>query len=346
MLRRLIHWSQPIFLIAAIGAIGWFLADQWPLLRTYPWRLDWRWLLLTLLLTLASWAVEIWIWRYLLSALGGKLPFLVATRLWFLSAIVRYIPGNVWQPLSLTLYNRRYGIAPEATLTSLVLFQIVTMLATAPILVVYFVWLDDKSLAAQFLANFPMAMIWLAIVPVLVFLLRPQWLVQILNWVLARLQRPPLAVRLTSGALLLLILVALFDWLLWGGVFASFTFAVTGSGMGASAPNPAMVVPLLVASYPLATVIGYLSFITPSGFGVREGAFYLLLTPHLAGGVVTVIALGLRVWSILAELIVAAISAPFERQSIAAITPAEPLLSETVIASEPLVAPEFPRKTM
>jgi hypothetical protein len=59
-----------------------------------------------------------------------------------------------------------------------------------------------------------------------------------------------------------------------------------------------------------------------------------------------VIALGLRVWSILAELIVAAISAPFERQSIAAITPAEPLLSETVIASEPLVAPEFPRKTM
>jgi uncharacterized membrane protein YbhN (UPF0104 family) len=322
MLRRLVHWLQPTFLLLAIVAIGWFLASQWPTLRTYPWRLHWGWLLATCAFSLASWAVEIAIWRHLLATLGGKLPYLVAARLWFLSAVVRYVPGNVWQPLSLTLYSRRHGVSPEATITSLVLFQVVMLLAIAPILVVYFVWLDTKSLAAQFVANFPPALLWLALIPVLAFLLRPQWLVQLLNWGLARMKRTPLALQLTSGKLFLLIAVSLFDWLLWGAMFASFTFAVIGDELASGRSGeftlaPLQIAPLLVASYPIATLIGFLALITPSGFGVREGAFYLLLTPHIAGSVVTVIALGARVWGVVSELLAALISAPFERASLA-----------------------------
>jgi hypothetical protein len=313
MLRRLVRWLQPAFLLLAVIAIGWFLANQWPVLRSYPWRLHWGWLLATCVITLASWALEIAIWRHLIVALGGILPYWAAARIWFLSALVRYVPGNIWQPISLTLYSRRHGVLPEVTITSIVLFQVVMLLATAPILVAYFVWIDAKSLAAQFVAAFPPLLLWLAMIPVLAFLLRPQWLVQLINWALARLQRPPLAMQLTSGSLFLLIVVSLLDWLLWGGVFAAFTFAVAGEGIRASAGSEAAIAPLLVASYPIANLIGFLALITPSGFGVREGAFYLLLTPHIAGSVVTVIALGVRVWGLLNELLFAFISMPFER---------------------------------
>jgi glycosyltransferase 2 family protein len=335
MLRRLVQWLQPVVLILSMLAIGWFLTNQWPTLRNYPWRLDWRWLLATCVVTLASWGVEIAIWRHLLVSLGGHLSFWTAARLWFLSAIVRYIPGNIWQPLTLTLYSRRHGVPPETTITSIVLFQVVILLAVIPIFVGYFLWIDTTSFAAQYVAHVPQAFLWLALAPLLLFLLRPQWLIQLLNWGLARLQRPPLATQLTSGRLLMLILASLFVWLLWGGVFVCITFAVAGDGVA----DRAAITPLLIASFPIANTIGLLSLITPSGFGVREGTFFLLLTPQIDGGVVTVIALALRVWGVLNELLLALISLPFEQASIASqgnepTVPFDSAIAEPVVASD------------
>lgn len=313
MLRRLVHWLQPIFFTLAIIAIVWFLADQWPALRTYPWRIHWGWLGAALFLSLASWALEIIVWQQLLATLGGKLSFWTASRIWFLSAIVRYIPGTIWQPLSITYYTRRHGVPPETAITSVILFQVIMALASAPILVAYFLWLDTKSLATEFAANLPSVVIWLILLPIIAFLLRPQWLIHLLNWGLTRMKRPPIAAKLTSLTLLTLILVALVDWLLWGSLFAAFTFAFAGDGIATNAAERFAIAPLLIASYPIANVIGLLTMISPSGFGIREGAFYLLLTPQIDGSVVTVIALGSRVWSIVGELLLASISYVFEQ---------------------------------
>ena len=310
MLRRLVRWLQPIFLILSVIAIGWFLSNQWPTLRSYPWRLDWGWLLATCVLTLASWGVEIAIWQHLLAALGGKLPYWVAARIWFLSAVVRYVPGNVWQPLSLTLYSRRHGVAPEATITSLVLFQVIILLAIAPILVIYFLWIDTKSLAAQFVAQFPAGLIWVALVPVLAFL-----------------NPPPMAGKITQLGIRALATPTACHAAYEQNAPYAYSWSLLSIGCCGEAslppsPLPSLVIlwqmaraitPLLVASYPIANVIGWLSLITPSGFGVREGAFYLLLTPQIAGSVVTVIALGIRVWGIVNELVFALISLPFEQ---------------------------------
>lgn len=356
MLRRLVHWLQPIFLLLALVAIGWFLAQQWPVLRTYPWHLNWGWLLVTALLTLASWAVEIAIWWRLVAALGGHLPYWTAVRIWFLSAIVRYIPGNIWQPLSLTLYCRRHGVAPEASITSIVLYQVVILLAIVPIFIAYFVWIDTKSLAAQLIAYFPRISLWILLIPVVAFLLRPSWLEQILNWVLVRLHRPPLPIHITTTMLLTLTLAALVDWLLWGTVFAAFTFAFAGSIGDSATQGGLALTPLLIASYPIATIVGLLSFITPSGFGVREGAFYLLLSPYIAGSVVALIALGLRVWGIVSEMIAALVSLFFERAYMAARTNAPAYATELAGPldlsfneppyHEPVVAPDLRRESL
>ncbi len=66
--------------------------------------------------------------------------------------------------------------------------------------------------------------------------------------------------------------------------------------------------PHLVAAYAIAYAIGFVSLLTPSGLGVREGAFYLLLAPLLGGGFVTVIALAMRIWTTLGELLAAGVS--------------------------------------
>ena len=65
--------------------------------------------------------------------------------------------------------------------------------------------------------------------------------------------------------------------------------------------------PHLVAAYPIAYAIGFISLITPSGLGVREGAFYLLLAPIMGGGAITIVALAMRLWTTLGELVAAGV---------------------------------------
>lgn len=63
---------------------------------------------------------------------------------------------------------------------------------------------------------------------------------------------------------------------------------------------------LLVATgtYAVAWSIGFLSVITPSGLGVREGILSLLLTSVLPPATATLVALLSRLWTLSAELIV------------------------------------------
>lgn len=304
-MRRVLRWLQPALLAAAAIFIVLFLRSQWAELRAHRWQLQAGWLALSAALMLASWALEIGIWRGLLIDLGGRLGFAAAARIWFLSAIVRYIPGNVWQPLSMTLQAQRAGVRPEATITSVVLYQVVILLAAAPLAALYFGLSGNWGLFTDFLSGAAPALIALGLAPVLLFLLRPDLLERLLAWMLEKTGRPRLEVRFGRARLTGVLAAAAADWLLWGACFATLTFGIQPF----SPAERAALFWHLVAVYPIAYVIGFLSFITPSGFGVREGAFYVLLAPLMGGGLVTVAALAMRVWNLLGELVMAAMSA-------------------------------------
>jgi uncharacterized membrane protein YbhN (UPF0104 family) len=308
MWKTILRRAQPIFLLVALIFVAVLLRSQWEELRAHSWQLQPGWLLISAMLLLASWAMEIGIWQHLLRLVGGRLPFAPAVRIWFLSAIVRYIPGNIWQPLSMTLQAQRRGVRAEATLTSVILYQVIILLAVAPITAVYLLTTGNLGLLADLFSSIAPQLILvlaiLAITPVIVFLILPQLLTGSINWALRKMGRDALDTQLSSGRLLALLLVAMANWLLWGGSFAALTFGLNDY----TAAEMVSLTPHLIASYPIAYAIGFLSFITPSGFGVREGAFYLLLTPILGGGVTTVVALAMRVWTTVGELIMAGLS--------------------------------------
>jgi hypothetical protein len=297
ILRRL----QPVFLLLALLFVGLLLRSQWAELRAYSWQLDWRWLVVSAGFLMVSWLMEIGIWRHLLFLVGGSLPYGPAVRIWFLSAILRYIPGNVWQPLSMTVLCRRHGVRPEATVTSVALYQAIILLAVAPMTALYLLAVGNLGLFSEMLQGATWWLLALAMTPVIVFVLRPQMLIEVINWALTQLGRETLPVRISTGRLLLLLLAAAVNWVLWGASFAALTF---GLGAYSSAEMAYLTLPLIL-SYPIAYAIGFLSFITPSGFGVREGAFVLLLAPLLDAGVVTVVALAMRLWTTVGELIMA-----------------------------------------
>jgi uncharacterized membrane protein YbhN (UPF0104 family) len=324
MWRRWFDRLQPVFLLLAILFIAALLRSQWATLRSYEWRLDPAWLTLSALFMLASWVVEVYIWYLLIYLLGSHLPYGAAMRMWFLTALVRYIPGNVWQPLSLTLYCQQRQVRPEITLASIVLYQVIVLLAVAPIAAFYFQVTGNWGVFTTLVGGSAEWLIWAALLPVLIFLARPGWLLVILNWLLRKIGRFAIEARLTSSYLLLLLAIAVIDWLLWGASFATVTLAL---GHFTQLPLPLFLFHL-IAVYPVANAIGFLSVITPSGLGVREGAFYLLLAPVVGGGLITVAALAMRLWNIIGEVIMALLSFAIERRRPLQLKPAptEPTL--------------------
>ncbi|MBI5957020.1 MAG: hypothetical protein HY871_08465, partial [Chloroflexi bacterium] len=69
---------------------------------------------------------------------------------------------------------------------------------------------------------------------------------------------------------------------------------------------------VFAASY----VIGFLSLLTPSGLGVREGVMILLLAPAFSLPVATVISIVSRLWMISGELFGTGVALLFSKRGI------------------------------
>jgi hypothetical protein len=304
MAKRWLQRAQPLLILLSLLLIGWLLRTQWTELRAYPWRLHGGWLLLSALFMASTWFVEVSLWRRVLALVGGQLPFRAAWRIWFLSALVRYVPGSIWQPLSMAVYSQQQGVRPEATLMSMVLYQVVTLLAVIPLAAVYVLIGPNQSLLLDLLAGATPWLLALGALGIFAFLLRPAWLLRMVNWALRKAGRATLSVQLSTADLLGLLLIAIMSWLLWGISFAALTFSLRAYP---STEVFALALPLIMV-FAVGYAAGVLSLITPSGFGVREGAYYLLLVPLVDGGTVTVAALAMRVWTMLGEVLMAGVS--------------------------------------
>lgn len=306
MSSRLRRPAQVFFLLLALFFMGLLLWSQWDELRTYSWHVRPIWLIPAAATLVVSWWLEIIIWRRLVSLLGGQIGLGMGFRIWFVSAIMRYIPGNVWQPLGMTVLAYRQGVRPEATVASVALYQVVNLLSAALIAALYFALTANLGLLRDILpqaADLRPAAALIAL-PVVVFLIRPQWLIHLVNWGLRLIKRPPLAVALSSRELLRAVGLEMAAWLLLGASFAAVTMSLvdwTLTDLNGKAIH-------LIAGYPIAYAIGYLSFLTPSGLAVREGVMVALAAPVVGAGVITVAALAMRIWLVVCEFVAAGIS--------------------------------------
>lgn len=306
MSSRLRRPAQVFFLLLALFFMGLLLWSQWDELRTYSWHVRPIWLIPAAATLVVSWWLEIIIWRRLVSLLGGQIGLGMGFRIWFVSAIMRYIPGNVWQPLGMTVLAYRQGVRPEATVASVALYQVVNLLSAALIAALYFALTANLGLLRDILpqaADLRPAAALIAL-PVVVFLIRPQWLIHLVNWGLRLINRPPLAVALSSRELLRAVGLEMAAWLLLGASFAAVTMSLADWTLTDLSGNAIH----LIAGYPIAYAIGYLSFLTPSGLAVREGVMVALAAPVVGAGVITVAALAMRIWLVVCEFVAAGVS--------------------------------------
>lgn len=286
-----VNWrriAQLIFVLAALAFLALLVRSQWSELRNHRWSIEPGWALLALLALEAAWLFELDTWRSILAGLGGALPFGRAAEIWYLSNIIRYLPGNVWQFLGMAEMAAEDGVSRVSTLTSIILHQAISTAAGLMLAAIYFAAAGKTEWVERF-----RPVLWL--VPLGLLLLQPRLLEAILNRALAAVKRPPVQVTLTWGQVWVLLFRYIIVWLMLGLAFAALVRSLVPVGWSD--------VPGLIVTWVTAYTAGYLSMLTPSGLGVREGVMVLLLSESMPVSSAVVVSIIARLWMIAGELV-------------------------------------------
>jgi hypothetical protein len=285
----------------ALGLIALFvllaIKRAWDgLPRGYVWHVRWPLLALGWLLLVAQELSFALIWRDILRRLGSRLEIRSAQQIYLGAEFVRYIPGNVWHVLTRIVWAERRGV-PRVTGLASMTIELATKIAGAALLFALslLLWQDVGGLTGWLGHGLPLAL-GVVGVPLLLVGLHPRVLTGALNAGLRALGRPPVSFALRYRDILWITLLWALSWVVAGAGFYLLVLALQPGGFALVALG------IAAGIYACGWDIGFLSFITPSGFGFREGALALLLG---LAGVVPVAAVGVAV-AIVARLAVTA----------------------------------------
>jgi hypothetical protein len=298
-------WAHPAVRrgvqIAVVALIllffGLALARQWPEIVAYHWQLEPGYLLLAAGLLLSRAPLQVYTWTRLLARLGHPLPWRTAFRVYFQSALAKYLPGSIWFAVGRVMLAEGAGVPRRATTVSVVLEQVLNTVAALIV-------------SALALTALPSGPIWpyLAIFVMLAaFIVWPRPVFAALDWGLRRLGRAPLDLRLHGGDLLAALVPFVMNWLWYGVASFGWTAAVYPA-------LPAAQLPAIIGLYTATWAIGFLTLVVPNGWAVREGLLIAGLTgvlglPLPAAGAAAVLS---RLGSILAEAFWAGVSSRFK----------------------------------
>jgi uncharacterized membrane protein YbhN (UPF0104 family) len=244
------------------------------------------------------------IWKLVLARLGSQLDLRASLRIYLASEFVRYIPGNVWHVLTRILWVGKYGVSRPVAFASMTIELITKLAAGVLIFAVSLVFWQNLGAVGTLLHGSLVIVLGVGIIFALLVGLHPSILNGLINLALRLLKRDPVVLTLRYSDILLVTLAWCASWLVAGVAFYLLVLALWPG-------TPLVALPICIGIYALAWDIGFVSFITPSGLGFREGAIvglFALSLMSLPTGLGYIIALLSRLVSTLAELVCVSIA--------------------------------------
>ena len=251
--------------------IGRTLVAQWRAFHDQPLEVSPNWLAIvaSAVVVLLSYVVLIQTWRIMLEAWHATdaraLSFAESARVWCVSNLGRYVPGKVWQIISMSAMAARAGVSPVASAGSALLNTVVNIAVGIAIsLALGWSLVDRFGPSARVVAVVLLvaAVIGLAALPLLL---------PALSRLAARVTGRDIALGNPPYSVIVAAIVGnLIAWTLYGVGFRLLTAGVLGGATGALWQYIAV----FTASY----VVGYLFLFLPGGIGPREGTMVALLT--------------------------------------------------------------------
>ncbi len=299
--KRVLSIGLPVVvLVLCIYAIR----QDWNKLTAYHFQMNFWLLALSFVGFVAQEISYGLIWRNVLARLGSRIDLRTSLRIYLASEFVRYIPGNVWHVLTRILWVSKYGVSRPVAFASMAVELITKLSAGVLIFAVSLLFWRDVAAIQTVLHGSPIIML-LGVLLVLALLigLHPRVLNTLLNLALRVLKRDPIVLTLRYSDILLITLAWCVSWTVAGCAFYVMLLALWPT-------TPLAALPICIGIYAIAWDVGFVSFITPSGLGFREGAVVALFLalPFVPTAIAAIIAILSRLVSTLAELLCVSIA--------------------------------------
>ncbi len=276
---RLLQWALGL-LVAGFAVRA--LVRNWDELRTQPLGLELRpgYLLASVLLVWAMYALLIWAWRFMLESWGQELNGWTAARIWTVSNLGKYLPGKVWAIAGMALMAQQAGVAAWAATGSAVVLQVLAI-GTGAALV-------GLTGAVALEAAHPGARLALGALVVasavgVGLVLWPPVVRRLLR--MARVPAEAVMAPKPEGVIAGIVVNAV----AWIGYGTSLWLLARGI-LPATQLGLLRAIAVFTASY----LAGFLALLAPGGLGVREGLFILTLQQPLGIAAATALALASR----------------------------------------------------
>jgi hypothetical protein len=297
--RKLIRAAGYILALAVLFFLVRLLLQTWNDLAAtgFQFQFDLPRLIVSLILLVVARGFAVEAWRQILISLGEYFPFGFGARVWFLSNLTRYVPGNIWQVATMMVMVEQRGVSKTNALLSQVVYTALA-LAIAGLLGLLFIVIHPDALAGLLdpsIAGFTPIIAGICFAFLIVVFALPITHRLIVS-ITARVMRRDIdAPAPTFARGLVPPIFSLLMWLTNGIAFYLFTSSIT--------PTPFEQLPAFVAMNAGAYWIGYVSFITPSGLGFREGALAWMLSNFFPAPFAIALSLVARLWTTAGELL-------------------------------------------
>jgi uncharacterized membrane protein YbhN (UPF0104 family) len=267
--------------------LGELSSHQWSL---RPWLLS-----LSFVSLIANLAISSFAWKRVLLLFGARLPFGHCFKIMFVSALGKYLPGKVWPYLGQMYLSSKANIPKSVTLMSvLLLFGISSLVGLLAFVSSLFLWGGFSAIGVSLLLFGSLVFILIVLSP------------RVLNRGLRTLALISNRFRkglipqdvIVGGGLLDVVKIMLIfaaNWVVFGIALHLLVNSFYHFDVSQTV--------ILCGIFAVSVISGILSFLVPAGLGVREGILSYLLGLFIPMSVAVVIALVLRVWIILGELI-------------------------------------------
>lgn len=242
--------------------------------------------------TLATYALLIGAWRFVLAGWSERLGYGVAARIWTVSNLARYVPGRIWQIAGMAAMARQAGVSPWAAAGSAVVVQLLAI-ATGGLV---------AGLTAP-AAGQPVLVVVTALVAAAVAVaLSSRRATALLTTALRRISGKD--VQLEPVARLPLLLATAVTTLAWFGYGVSLVLFMQGT-LGTALP-----VLDAVGAFTASYLLGLILVLAPGGLGVREASLAAMLAGPLGAGPAVVVSVGSRILMTATELLAALVTLP------------------------------------
>lgn len=205
-----------------------------------------------------------YIWKRILRYMGQDIANIEAWKIFSLSSLGRYLPGKIWLFAGKIALAKRKGIKIAETSTSMVLEILGNTLGAALICLLSWLLVGGNTVFSRW------SLVALPAILVAFLVIHPGILFPVVNYLLRLVKRPPLQVCFTARAIGFIVVAYAIDWF-YQGILYFFLLRLFDVSLSFSQ------MPDLILINSFSWLVGFFSFLTPGGLGIREGIMIELL---------------------------------------------------------------------